>query len=61
MERDLDLGFISCRTAEEVYGVVIASETPVADRKRYRLDQEANARRRAERRGDKTPSDTGFR
>lgn len=47
LERDLDGGYVSRATAESVYGVVVAHETPIAPgRARYRLDPEASARRR---------------
>lgn len=50
VERDLNLGYISRRTAEEVYGVVVAAETPrKVDGPRYRLDRAASEARRAER------------
>lgn len=47
VERDLNLGFVSRDTAEAVYGAVIAEETLVAGQKRYRLDRDATAARRA--------------
>ncbi|WP_342641065.1 hydantoinase B/oxoprolinase family protein [Rhodoligotrophos ferricapiens] len=46
VERDLNLGYISRATAEDIYGVVIAEEQRLGDRSRYRLDAEASAAKR---------------
>jgi N-methylhydantoinase B len=48
IESDLNLGYVSRRTAEDRYGVVIAEVTRLAGRDRYRIDRDATARRRAE-------------
>jgi N-methylhydantoinase B len=47
VERDLNLGYISRKTAEEVYGVVIAEEKKIGNRSRYRLCAERSAQKRA--------------
>ena len=49
VERDLNLGYVSQATAENVYGVVIAQAQPLAvSHTRYSLDLEASAARRAQ-------------
>lgn len=48
VELDLNLGYISRATAERDYGAVIAEETAVGERARYRLDQPATSARREE-------------
>jgi N-methylhydantoinase B len=48
VERDLNLGYVSPRTAADVYGAVIAEIVRVAGRDRYVLDRQDTARRRAE-------------
>jgi N-methylhydantoinase B len=48
VESDLNLGYISRRTAEEEYGAIIAEVTRFAGYDRFRLDPEATARRRAD-------------
>ena len=47
VERDLNLGYISQRTAETDYGAVVAGAKPFAGHRRYGLDAEATKRRRA--------------
>jgi N-methylhydantoinase B len=46
IEDDLNLGYISPKTAENVYGVVIADRTRLGDRIRYTLDRKATEARR---------------
>ena len=48
IEADLNLGYVSRRTAEDDYGAVIADVKRFAGHDRYRLDGEGTARRRAE-------------
>jgi N-methylhydantoinase B len=48
VERDLNLGYVSRETAEDVYGVVIAEETSVGGMPRFRLDRAASEARRAD-------------
>jgi N-methylhydantoinase B len=47
VERDLNLGYISRESAENIYGVVVAeARTLVAGQARYRLDEPASQQRR---------------
>lgn len=46
VEEDLNLGYVTRETAEDVYGVVVADVLHVAGRPRYRLDRAATAARR---------------
>ena len=47
VERDLNRGYVSRETAEDVYGVVIAQAVRgAAGNMRYRLDEEASLQRR---------------
>jgi N-methylhydantoinase B len=46
VERDLNLGYIGLRTAEAVYGAVVAESSSLAGRPRYALDREATERNR---------------
>lgn len=48
IEADLNLGYVSRRTAEDDYGAVIAEVKRFAGYERYRVDPEATARRRAD-------------
>jgi len=48
VERDLNLGYIGLRTAQEVYGVEVESTAPVGDRVTYRLVRTDRRQRRAE-------------
>jgi N-methylhydantoinase B len=52
VERDLNLGYISRRTAEEVYGVVVSEQRRKSGALRYSVDSGASARKRARMRGD---------
>ncbi|MFI5014831.1 MAG: hydantoinase B/oxoprolinase family protein [Hyphomicrobiales bacterium] len=56
VESDLNLGYISRRTAEEDYGVVITGVTRFAGYDRFRLDPAATARRRSQLRDSGQPS-----
>jgi N-methylhydantoinase B len=49
VEHDLNLGYVSRKSAESDYGVVVAVATPLGDRSVYRLDAEATAAERARR------------
>ncbi len=53
VETDLNMGYISRRTAEEDYGVVIAEVTRFAGQDRYRVDPAATSRRRSDLRAGK--------
>ncbi len=46
IQRDLNLGYVSRETAEAVYGAVVAEETTLLNRKRYRLDIAASEAKR---------------
>jgi N-methylhydantoinase B len=48
IEADLNLGYVSRRTAEDDYGAVIAEVKRFVGYDRYRVDPEATARRRAD-------------
>jgi len=49
VERDLNRGFVTRGTAEEIYGAVIAETKMLGDRIVYRLDAQATANERARR------------
>jgi len=48
VERDLNLGYISRRTAEEIYGAVVAERRRKSGAPRYTVDAGASVARRAE-------------
>jgi len=50
VERDLNHGYVDREVAERDYGVVVAGETQVAGRARYRLDAERSRALREQRR-----------
>jgi N-methylhydantoinase B len=50
IERDLDFGYISRETAEDVYGAVVRTEPRPAGRTRYTVDRAASEARRARKR-----------
>ena len=52
VERDLNLGYVSRKSAERDYGVVIAEATPLGDRSVYRIDAQATDGERSRRRGE---------
>jgi N-methylhydantoinase B len=47
VERDLNLGYVSRRTAEEVYGVVVSEQRRKSGALRYTVDSGASTRKRA--------------
>jgi N-methylhydantoinase B len=47
VERDLNLGYITRSTAEEVYGVVVSECRTIAGRPRFRLDRETTLQTRS--------------
>jgi N-methylhydantoinase B len=52
VERDLNLGYISRRTAEETYGAVVSERKRKTGAARYTVDLQASARKRAELKGE---------
>jgi N-methylhydantoinase B len=56
VERDLNLGYISTKTATEVHGVVIARTSELGDRFRYELDRDATLHNRASLKNSKVGS-----
>ena len=46
VERDLNLGYVSRETAEQVYGAVVATAAQLGDRQVFTLDRAATARQR---------------
>jgi N-methylhydantoinase B len=51
VERDLNMGYISRRTAEEVYGAVVSERMRKIGAPRYTVDPAASARKRARMQG----------
>ncbi|MEW5421606.1 hydantoinase B/oxoprolinase family protein [Amorphus sp. 3PC139-8] len=49
VEADLNLGYVSEATAQDVYGVVVAFKSPIGDRWRYELDKDASRKVRQDR------------